>query len=188
MTQSEAVDSEAMDKAPSCRYCHETIQPGARRCPWCLSWQSRWGGDAKNPLAELLLLAGGTVLICTLLVVWMVMGGKQEGGTEGPDPVTQIRVGEPVIVTHEEDCNRYLAVVGEVENLADAAWRNVYFQVRLLDAEGALIESFNTREWALVLPPRGSGSFKLVNREPLADLDEYAACEVTVRWAAPLPR
>ncbi|HQP88451.1 MAG TPA: FxLYD domain-containing protein [Thermoanaerobaculia bacterium] len=167
----------------TCIHCREPIRPGARRCPSCLAWQSRWAGDSQNPRLELAFLIGGAIAAAFLAAV--VYG---VGRSRNPSPSLSLRpdamsVPEPVSVVKPPGGRGGIAVVGTIRNPTRATWRDPYLQVTCRNRDGNTIDAFAARAGGVVVPSNGSASFKVVEATTLQDPAEYAACRVEVRWA-----
>jgi hypothetical protein len=175
------------DATPTCIHCREPIRPGARRCPSCLSWQSRWGADARNPGLEIALVGGLVVAMAILVVGWVYLTRADTAKPRAGNQAESLEVLETDLKIAGRRGNRYIVVVGRVRNQSDVALRNVYFFVQFFDAGGNAIDSLDSRLSAMVVPAGSEAPFKLVDKSPLRDLEEYASCSVEVRFAAAVP-
>jgi len=159
-----------------CMHCLEAIRKGARRCPHCRSWQSRWAADAQNPRIELLVLVLAVVAAVGLLAAWMHLSNER---FQRGDAASAIEIVESRVVPQ----NGSLAVIGTVRNLTSVHWRNIYFNAECFDSDGELIDTFDIRSPYLVLTPDDEASFRGVYRQPLHVPSLYHRCSVEVRWA-----
>ncbi len=175
------MESTSLDS--TCIYCRESIKPGARRCPHCQSWQSRWAADSANPRLELTLVAVGLVVLAGLVLVWALGGLDRSAAEAQADPAIDLMVTEASVVPGEPGAGARLAVVGTIVNQGEIGWRSPYLQVELYDETGALVDNFSARAGALFIPAHSESTFKVVDRVNLREPSQYARCEVSVRWA-----
>ena len=167
----------------TCLHCLEPIATGARRCPRCQSWQRRWAGDSQNPLLETIVVVVGIAVVVALIVLWF-------SGTNGDQPTaptvaafTDLVVTEATVVTSSAGDRPMVAVLGRLENRTENTWRNLYFRVELVDAEGVLIDTFSARAYSLVVAAGAARPFKVVDYGPVRELGDYADCRVELTWA-----
>lgn len=167
-----------------CIHCLEEIREGARRCPHCSSWQSRWLADPQSPRSQVLLL--GIIVAGLALIILAVPAILQEGPDDRLQAGEALSVGESELIALQRDGENQVAVVGVLANISRQAWTNIFFQVLLFDANDRVIDTFAERSEGLVVPSRGVTHFRLIApaaREPTT----YHRHEVHVRWASPLP-
>ncbi len=162
-----------------CIHCREPIRVSARRCPKCLSWQSRWAADSQNPRLELSLLVAGLAVVAALFT-WLYAFGAGRPPAPPPQPSLQMEVVDVTPVPRHDGA---LAVVGTMRNRSAAAWRDPFLQIRCFSRAGQPVDAFATRAYALFLPAGTDTPFKIVDQTPLHDLSEYASCTVEVRSA-----
>jgi hypothetical protein len=170
-------------KSESCIHCLEPIRPGARRCPSCLAWQSRWAGESQNPRLELALLFGGAIV--AMLLVAGVYGVGRSRRTEAPRGfrADAMSVPAPVRVVRPQGGGTGIVLVGTIRNPTETSWRDPYLQVTCRDRDGVRIDAFAARAGGVFVPAKGTASFKVVEPTPLREPAEYAACRVEIRWA-----
>ena len=174
---------EAPTTGSSCLYCLEPIKPGARRCPHCQSWQSRWAADSAHPKLELALVVSGLVILAGLVLAWSLLARHDASADLAPGVASSLRVTEATIVGTGPGRVGPLAIVGTIANTGNADAKGPYLQVQLFDAGGALLDNFSARAYALIVPAHGQTSFKVVDPAPLHAASDYARCTVEVRWA-----
>jgi hypothetical protein len=166
----------------TCLYCLEPMRAGARRCPRCRSWQSRWAADAQNPGLELLLLFLGVATAIALLVWW---GRLADQGAPTPNPAASIEVVGARAVPEGDG----VAWVGTLRNSADVTWRNLYFHAECVDESGVVVDVIDVRNPWVVLAPLADSRFKVVYSRLRLPPEEYEDCRLEVRLADPvLPR
>jgi hypothetical protein len=175
------------DATPTCIHCREPIRPGATRCPSCLSWQSRWGADSRNPGLEIALVGGLVVAMATMVSAWAFLTGTDTAETHTGNRAASLEVVETDLEIVGRGGNRYIVVVGTVRNQSHVALRNIYFYVQFLDASGNTIDSFHTRLNSMVVPAGSEAPFKLEDKSPLTDVEKYASCSVEIRLALAIP-
>ena len=175
------------DATPTCIHCCEPIRPGARRCPSCLSWQSRWGADSRDPGLEIALVGGLVVAVAIMVIAWAYLTRTDTDKTHTGNRAAGLEIVESDLKIVGRGGNRYIVVVGTVRNQSDVALRNVYFYVQFLDASGKTIDSFYTRLNTMVVPAGSEAPFKLADQSPLRDAGEYASCSVEIRSALAIP-
>ena len=174
------------DDAPRgerCIHCLEPIRAGARRCPSCLAWQSRWAGESQNPRLELALLIGGATVAMLLAVG--VYGVGRSRRTEAPraSRADAMTVPAPVSVVRPQGGGTGIVVVGTIRNPTETSWRDPYLQVTCRDRDGVRIDAFAARAGGVFVPAKGTASFKVVEPTPLREPEQYVACRVEIRWA-----
>ena len=169
---------------PTCIHCCEPIRPGAKRCPSCLSWQSRWAADSRHPGLEIALVGGLVVAMAIMIIAWAYL--TRDDVTRAPtgNQAASLEIVEANLEIVERGSRRNIVVVGTVSNQSDVALRDIYFFVQLLDAGGNTIDAFYTRLHTMVVPAASEAPFKLEDRSPLRDLEEYASCSVEIRSAS----
>jgi hypothetical protein len=175
------------DATPTCIHCCEPIRPGAKRCPSCLSWQSRWGADSRNPGLEIALVGGLVVAMAIMAIAWAYLTRADTAKTNTGNQAANLEIVESDLKIVGRGGNRYIVVVGTVSNQSDVALRNLYFYVQFLDASGNTIDSLNTRLNTMVVPAGSEAPFKLADKSPLRGLEEYASCSVEIRFASAAP-
>ena len=170
----------------TCLHCLEPMRPGARRCPKCLSWQSKWAADSQNPRLEVAIIVIGIGLLAAMLLVLLQQQNREiepaEGITRGFEALV---VDEVECVPVQYEIYRYVSVVGKVENPTGTEFSGPFFYVRFYDDSDVLIDVVSLRDYALVIPANGSARFKIGDRWLTRDADEYARCEVELTWASP---
>ncbi len=172
---------------PNCIHCCEPIRPGAKRCPSCLSWQSRWVADSRHPGLEIALVGGLVVAMAIMIIAWAYLTRADAAKAPTGNQAASIEIVEADLEIVKSGDKRYIVVVGAVSNQSDVALRDLYFSVLLLDATGNTIDSFYTRLHAMVVPAGSEALFKLADQSPLRDLEEYASCSVEIRFASAIP-
>ena len=175
------------DATPTCIHCCEPIRPGAKRCPSCLSWQSRWGADSRNPGLEIALVGGLVVAMAIMVIAWAYLTRTDTAKTHTGNRAASLKIVESDLKIVERGGKRNIVVVGTVSNQSDVALRNVHYYVQFLDASGNTIDSLHTRLNTMVVPAGSEVPFKLADKSPLRDLEEYASCSVEVRFASAVP-
>lgn len=173
---------ESPQSRATCMYCLEPINPGARRCPRCSSWQSRWAADSANPRLELTLVVAGAVVLAGLVLVWALLGPGR-AALSAQDPEVDLVVTAAELVPPEPGTGARTVVVGTIANRGRVGWRSPYLHVELYDAAGELVDNFSARPGSLAIPAGTESSFKVIDRTNLADPARYARCVVEVRAA-----
>src|SRR5688572_14854556 len=156
-----------------CVSCREPIQRGTLRCPHCRSLQSRFAvwsfRIAPWPLAF-------------LPIVFLVLAIRRDFRT--PDfAVARERLAVVQSTFHyaeaAEKCGASISVVGTIRNHGDIPVKDIFVQVRYLDASGALIDAEGADQYGLVIPPGSEVAFR-VRSQPARARDAYATHRVTI--------
>jgi len=172
---------------PTCIHCCEPIRPGAKRCPSCLSWQSRWVADSRHPGLEIALVGGLVVAMAIMIIAWAYLTRADAAKAPTGNQAASLEIVEAGLEIVERGGKRKIVVVGAVSNQSDVALRDIYFFVQFLDARGNAIDAFYTRLHTMVVPAGSEALFKLEDRSPLRELEEYASCSVEIRFASAIP-
>lgn len=175
------------DATPTCIHCCEPIRPAARRCPSCLSWQSRWAADSRHPGLEIALVGGLVVAMAIMIIAWAYLTRADSARARAGNQAASLEIVESELKIVGRDRQRHIVVVGAVSNRSNVALRDIYFYVQFLDASGNTIDAFHTRLHNMVVPAGSEAPFKLADRSPLRDLEEYASCSVEIRFASAIP-
>ena len=174
------------EKNSICLHCREPIVQGARRCPACLSWQTRWAADSQNPRLELGLVVVLATVLALVVGAWAMRGSGNGVNGNSDAGYDQLIVKDVELWPRVEESYTSLTVVGVVENPTETAFTNVFFYVKFFDAEGHVIDSVSPRDYAIVVPAGGSARFKVVDRWLIHQLEDYVSVEAELTWAKEL--
>jgi hypothetical protein len=172
---------------PTCIHCCEPIRPGAKRCPSCLSWQSRWAADSRHPGLEIALVGGLVVAMAIMVIAWAYLTRADAAKAPTGNQAASLKIVEANLEIVERGNRHYIVVVGAVSNQSDVALRDIYFFVQFLDARGNIIDASYARLHTMVVPAWSETPFKLPDQNPLRGLEEYASCSVEIRSALAIP-
>lgn len=171
------MEESATSKA--CRRCCTAIPAAARKCPHCLSWQSRF--DPQSPGFAGLLLAP-----FLLLLVFGALLPLRELNAPAP-LLASISIDEPRLVYSDRDGRPNVSVLGFLSNTNPYPVENPHFEVRFFDASGDLIDTLSASEYALVIRPRSEAAFR-VGGPALRDEAEYSRFDIRLTQIARAPR
>lgn len=176
------------DATPTCIHCCEPIRPGARRCPSCLSWQSRWAADSRSPGLEIALVGGLVFAMAIMTVAWTYLTPDDSAKASVGNHAASLEVVASELEIVGRDRQRtVVVVVGTVSNRSNVALHNIYFYVEFLDASGNTIDTLHARLNNMIVPAGSEAPFKLADSDPLRDVEEYASCSVEIRHASAIP-
>ena len=165
-----------------CIHCLEMIADGARRCRHCRSWQSHWFADHAAPRLQkvALLVALPLVIVLVAFAIYTIREVSSRAVPGGRDfQALKIRNSTFISFSHGEQ--RYIGVIGHLENPTDDAWSGLYLHVDFFNSAGELIDTIADRNYDLLVGPKSATSFRISGLAARAD-EEYSSHHVEIRW------
>lgn len=163
-----------------CGICYQEIHEKARRCPFCLHWQSKSAFVRHSPTVAFLVVLGA------FFVVQTIFASRLAAGLKGPEHYTvyrdQLKVTESRLLFGQSNEGPVVFVVGKIKNTSDVEWEYVRISAEFRDREGKLIDVVAEPLHIWGVMPHGEVAFKV--RGP-ADLpaESYASYDVVVASA-----
>jgi len=176
-----------MPDTKTCKACAEEIRAAARICPHCR--QNQWLLYSRSPLIALPL---SILLFVGVLIVVLAMLSPNRA-TFTPGAGFQEHAGELVVRESSfefGDCGTckgalQVTTVGMLDNTGERDWKQPHFEVRYFDAEGALIDTVSSKDYAMVVPAGGETAFRVKAAAAVAR-ETYASHLVIVKHATDL--
>ena len=172
------------EDTPRCIHCLEPITAGAKRCPSCRSWQSRWAADSQNPGLEIAVVAGLALIVAVLVVSWFYMSSTTPANGSPADYLSHVSITSSELEIAKTEQRKFVAVRGTIQNDSDLTLRDFNFKIEFFDKDGTAIDSVDGRLYALVIPPHTESNFKVAHFYPGHDLEHYASHTIEVRHAS----
>jgi len=172
-----------------CILCKKEIHLEAKKCPHCLSWQSKWLSDMQNPKTGLLYMLGVFILTISVLAAFDAYESSQENDKR--NTTTNPETSYKIIEILETEANYYkcdetfncIVITGHLNNPSNKTWANVYFHIEYFDSNKNLIDNYSEKESELIIPKQSKTSFKLANRA-YKNKEAYSSHKVTIRHAS----
>ena len=171
-----------------CILCKKEIHPEAKKCPHCLSWQSKWLSDMQNPKTGFLYMLGIFVLTIAILATFDAYESFTEN--DKSNKTTSSESTYKVIEVLKTEANYYkceefncIVITGELNNPSNKFWTSIYFHVEYFDSNNNLIDNYSEKESDLLIPKNSKTSFKLANRA-YKNKEAYNSHKVTIRYAS----
>jgi len=165
-----------------CLYCREAIQPDASRCPHCASWQVRWMGAHEHPWRGFALLAALLAAMTLLVGVVITLDTRARAKLPQLSATEALEITAYSFELGEDPVKPLVVILGELKNLSDQPYRDVYFHLELHDANGELLDAVSPRVRQLIIGPGEATSFR-ISVEVLAAPDAVANHSLEVRSA-----
>jgi hypothetical protein len=161
-------------KSSHCIHCLEPIQEGAKSCPHCMKWQTKF----IDPTSRNFVLFLTLMLLPFLLIIAMaIFTSSKPSVVYNPS----MRIVSSGFGVEETERRTFLAGYGEIENLTDMTFGTIDCQIRFYNAKGELIDVLEEELYQKSFP-KSKVCFKL-NGMAVKPKGEYAKCEVTIPWA-----
>ena len=147
-----------LSQTKTCPLCAETIKAAARVCPFCRAHQSRFAlwREQLGQLVLSLLLVAVLVLVC----IWVFPDDAPSNGRNFARHREDLRVLRTSLKRGTTKPEFWLT--GYVTNRGDYPWRVRELELRLLDAQGNLLDVRHSDvSDPFVVPPRGEDAFRV---------------------------
>lgn len=176
-----------MPDTRTCKACAEEIRAAARICPHCR--QNQWLLFSRSPLIAIPL---SVLLFLGVLVAGLAMLSPNKAmftpGARFQDHAGDLAVRDSSF--EFADCGTckgalQVTTVGMLDNTGERGWKELHFEVRYFDAQGELIDTVSSWEYAMVVPAGGEAAFR-VKAAAAVPKDAYASHEVIVKHAEDL--
>jgi len=175
----------------SCRYCHQPIPTGAKRCHSCGSWQSWLFPDATRPVGRILLFFTYTCITVAAIILIYYTDQKQTSIKEQREyaiqPFNALTVESVSLSFVKQGEYTWVGVMGQLKNTSGFMWKDPYIHVSIYNKDKKLIDSNYTCETGLVLAPDTTTAFRFL-WTPLASEEQYSIVRASVRWATKVPK
>jgi len=161
----------------TCPVCQESIQAGAKICPRCRQWQTRWGFRHPATLLALFLLCFGAIAVS--LMVFLNRIGRPEPNYAAFNG--QIQVSQSRMSAERTDKENWVMVFGLVTNQTAFAWKELEFDCRFYDVTGALTDAKTIRS-SFTMFGHGESAFRVDLKTP-RPVSDYASHQISVKAA-----
>jgi hypothetical protein len=164
-----------------CPLCAETIKAGAKVCPHCRHFQTRWSLQNPVMLASIWFVFVFAVLVCIGTFWERAFGPKQEFALYRDQiDIVRSQCSQRVIGS-----NLLNTVVGTLTNRSDVAWKDVGVEGQFFDKTGKLIDAITVNAddfHGVTVLPHGEAAFKIEGKALRPEAD-YKTNLIVVRWA-----
>lgn len=159
-----------------CKYCYTHIDQRALICPNCKQSTSFWGRSNWSDIFGFVLMTG---LIC--LILYIELGDK-----DAKKQAARYSELSPKVVsvdTYTAFDALYVRCLGDIKNPSELAFRNIHFEITLLDQAGVLVDAFNTEDDNIIVEPNKTSAFRVtaVASKPSVNYDK---CTVRITGAS----
>lgn len=166
---------EATPPTKTCPVCCMSIPAPARKCPYCLQWQSKRAKLHAWVPGVIALVALGAMLTAYAAFFQQIFDrGESFAAHTGEVEVTSSR-----IEFGAAEDGPTVAVIGRVRNASDVAWKDLVFQVEFRNSAGELGDAGQKIGYYEVLPAGDELAFKVSFHREFAE-DAYAKHTVRV--------
>ena len=158
-----------------CFLCRTPIDVDAKKCPHCWAFQARWKNLEGSPWG-----AGAF-----LLMILGVFGSAAYGALTRPVFETHaaaLTAEASRIDVIETPKGPQVSCLVRIRNATEHRWRDFSFEVRLLDTNGVLVDTYTARERNLLVPAKGDANLRVRGPASL-DAGAYTRCEPVVQDA-----
>lgn len=173
-----------MPDTKTCKICAEEIRAAARICPHCR--QNQWLLFSRSPLIAIPLSA--LLFFAVSIAIFSPNQATFTPGARFQDHDGEIVVRESSFEFGDcGTCKGALQVttVGLLDNTGERDWKEPHFEVRYFDAQGELIDTVSSKDYAMVVPAGGETAFRVKAAAAVPE-ESYASHEVIVKHATDL--
>lgn len=173
----------------TCKLCKMQIPAGARKCPHCLHWQSKFAITNPAIFMPLIMLFA---LFPSLGIVKMVyyMGDRGELLENHPGALEAIDYSYSFVPStcsssDHKDCkhsHKHVLVSGKIANKSDITWRKVTIEITLYNASGKIINTRQCGREGFVAPAHKTVAFSYYLERRTSE--RYADLKVRVIYAS----
>ncbi|HDL00943.1 MAG TPA: hypothetical protein ENH23_01755 [candidate division Zixibacteria bacterium] len=170
-----------MQDTKICPACGEEIKAIAKKCPHCLTWQSKWKIDQSNPKYQLFWLTIFFVFIA--LAFYFRISVSSKLSTADFEESRQLITIEKTKMNYTtKECGGYISILGTITNNSSITWENFYFEARFYNADNILIDSLSDNDYNLVVLPGSNSTFKIGGNTDKLE-EEYDHFEIILKKA-----
>jgi hypothetical protein len=165
------------DDRETCRTCKESIAEGAKRCPHCLTWQSKWAFEQGSPQSYVLSFGMlGLLFIGIFGGLWFLESIENEAP---PNFGGSLIVEADQLFGWEDSETHYVVVLATALNSSSHAWERIHIQFDFFDTKNNRIDSWIDRDYDLVVPPKGEVRFR-ITRTAIRPVEDYSEVSIQV--------
>jgi len=174
---------------PKCMYCKTEMPAGAKVCPHCRSWQSKFFPGQQSPRGMLVAMVSvviifGLFFLITQLVIKKGIESKNDDKTEKVDLYRNLKIAESELMVYRcGDNTSCVEIQGTVENPTKTRFEDPYLHADVFNREGKRVDTIYDRDWDLVIHPKSKTTFQLRGGLITTDPAEYASHKISIRWA-----
>ena len=175
-----------MSDTKFCKKCQQEINQAAQICPHCKMPQS-FVGHLKL-YVPFVIAFGFIILLINVVTNWYGQTDKpkQQDCSQANTPVAQFSAQQNELLIQssefsfvELENSNQVAVMGLIANNSDTTWGSVKFEVRFFDADGNMIDAFNSMEYELAIQANTESSFRLIELAA-KDIESYATHQIRI--------
>ena len=164
-------------ESKTCPVCAEEIKRAAKVCPHCRQWQTRFG--IRHPATLTLMMV---LCVCVLAVGFVVLLLRiTDPKPSYNDFQGRLIVTESRTTPWQTERGDLLVIVGLMTNQTPFAWKEVQFDCRYFDTNGALIDA-TTGFGRGAIYGHGESAFR-VDLKVSRPLSDYAFHKISVKAA-----
>jgi hypothetical protein len=156
-----------------CSSCREAITAGARKCPHCHAWQSRFAVWFHR-------LAPFLAFLPLVFLVLIFRDGFRSSANFSAYRDSLIVVKSTAHYSDAaEKCGAMISVIGTIRNNSDVPWKDLYLEVRYFDSAGTMVDTQSAEQYDLLIPAGGEVAFRVRGPAIRAEQD-YVSHKVTI--------
>lgn len=156
-----------------CIMCFLEIDVRAKKCPHCRSLQTQLGNLEAHPWFVFI------AIVVLFGIFGIIFYNAAYRYVDLKDIPNALQVEVESIDYNSGMAGNYVACLGTISNASEYQWSRLRFEVRFLDSNGQLIDTFSKVDSELLIPASGKSTFR-VRGEAQGPEPKYSSCNIRV--------